>query len=65
MINLQNTSMKKEKIIAAAAVATAGVATYLICKKLLSRRKNNVNHSSPDNNRHLTDVFPEAKSPSK
>ena len=54
--------MKKTNIMVAAAVATAGLATYLIRKKLRSRKENNNNHSSPDDSRHLTNVFAKAKS---
>ncbi|HKO78857.1 MAG TPA: hypothetical protein VJU78_00610 [Chitinophagaceae bacterium] len=57
--------MKKKNIIAAAAVATAGLATYLIRKKLRSRKENSANHFSPDVGRHVTDVFAKAKSASK
>jgi len=65
MINLQKHRYEKTNILAAAAVATAGLATYLIRKKLRSRKENNADHSSPDDSRHLTDVFARAKSASK
>ena len=45
----------------AAAVVTAGIATYLIRKKLRSRKEKNVDHSSPETNRHITNVFAKAK----
>ena len=64
-IDSQNAIMKKKNIIAAAAVATAGLATYLIRKKLRSRKEHSINHSSPDGGRHLTGVFAKAKSASK
>jgi hypothetical protein len=57
--------MKKTNIMAAAAVAAAGLATYLIRKKLRSRKEDNANHSSLDASRHLTNVFAKAKPGSK
>lgn len=57
--------MKKTNIIATAAVATAGLATYFIRKKLRFSKENNANHSSPGDNRHLTNVFAKAKIASK
>lgn len=57
--------MKKTNIVAAAAVATAGIATYLIRKKLRSGKKNNSDQPSPDNGHHLTKAFANAKSKPK
>jgi hypothetical protein len=60
----QNTFMKQKGIIAAAAIATAGIATYLVRRKLRSRHTQDQHHSVADNNRHLTGVFAKAKSAS-
>jgi hypothetical protein len=57
--------MKKTNIIAAAAIATAGLASYLIGKKLRSRKNDNADNFTHEGNRHLTNVFAKAKSAAK
>ena len=53
--------MKKKNIIVAAAIAAAGIATYLIRKKLRSRKESNDDHTTHDVHRHITNVFAKAK----
>lgn len=54
--------MKKKNIIAIAAVAVAGVASYFIRRKMNDRKRERTEPASGPNNRHLTDVFSKAKS---
>ena len=57
--------MKKRTIIAAAAVAAAGVATYFVRKKIISRQKENLEPASEPMGRHETNAFAKAKSNGK
>lgn len=53
--------MKNTNIVAAAAIAAAGIATFLIWKKFRSRKESNGYHPTLKPHRHLTDVFAKAK----
>ena len=55
--------MKKKTFIVSGIAALAGVATYFIRKKIISKRKENPEPSSAPN-RHTTDVFAKAKTAS-
>ena len=57
--------MKKTNIVAAAAVAAAGIATYMIRKRLRSRKETNDDHTTQEVHRHITNVFAKAKLASK
>ena len=58
---LKMSRMKKRMIITAAAVAAAGVATYFVRKKIISRQRENLEPSSEPMGRHETNVFAKAK----
>ena len=60
-MGLKNPKMKKANMIAAAAVAAAGIATYFVRRKLRSRKDSSRYEVPHDQGRHLTNVFAKAK----
>jgi hypothetical protein len=54
--------MKNKNIITIAAVAIAGIATYVVRKVLTDRRREKSEPASGSGRRHITDVFAKAKS---
>ncbi len=53
--------MKKTNIVAAAAIAATGIATYLIMKRHRARKVSNDDHTTHEVRRHITNVFAKAK----
>jgi hypothetical protein len=54
--------MKKRTIATVVAIAAAGIAAYLIRKKIASRQRDYSEPASGSGGRHVTDAFTKAKS---